>query len=220
MCFLCLRFRRSTGLAGNLTSPSTDFAPASSPSADESPGGQQRGSIVGLRATKFSSSLGTASSLSPSPGLTETSPSPTAGSLAKPKPLPKPRPWSIVGLDRKSGEMTSVVGGSGESPPGGRADDDADSSTLSAASGSPSTRKSSVRDLINNMNRGEPSPGAAASASAKKGNSLPRGTPASSTATAAGDASPKTTAKKESTSDDPRILKLDDDFGYDDVMEV
>ena len=34
----------------------------------------------------------------------------------KPRPPPKPRPWSLVGVDRKSGEYTVVEGG-GVTPP-------------------------------------------------------------------------------------------------------
>ena len=32
--------------------------------------------------------------------------------------------------------------------------------------------------------------------------------------------SPSFAKKKDSTSDDPRILKLEDDFAFDDVMDV
>ena len=32
--------------------------------------------------------------------------------------------------------------------------------------------------------------------------------------------SPSVAKKKDSTSDDPRILKLEDDFAFDDVMDV
>ena len=115
--------------------------------------------------------------------------------------------------------------------------------TTSAASSSiaapvPAARKSSVRDLINNMNRaGGDKAGEGKSAETtptadvfrRKGNSLPRGTtpPAAAaatdekTATTGSSSSPRVAAKAaESTSDDPRILKLDDDFAYDEVLDV
>ena len=103
----------------------------------------------------------------------------------------------------------------------------------------PAARKSSVRDLINNMNRaGGDKAGEGKSAETtptadvfrRKGNSLPRGTtPPTAAAAAASDdksttgssSSPRVAAKAaESTSDDPRILKLDDDFAYDEVLDV
>jgi hypothetical protein len=122
----------------------------------------------------------------------------------KPKPLPKPRPWSIVGVDRKSGEVTSV----------GKSDRKSDE--LKA----PGTSKNSVRDLINNMNKTETTTPAATSAAEtkqqqRKVSSLPRGTQPPGS----GD-SPKTGKKISSTSDDPRILKLEDDYSYEGVMDV
>ena len=97
-------------------------------------------------------------------------------------------------------------------------------------------RKSSVRDLINNMNKAGGGTGdksvettPTADVFRRKGNSLPRGTtpPAddklSTAATGIGgsSSSPRVGAKAaESTSDDPRILKLEDDFAYDEVLDV
>ena len=182
---------------------------------------------------------------------------PAVAGVPKPKPLPKPRPWSIVGVDRKSGEMTSVIKSSADAANSGSAPEQQDSSksqastakttsttTTSATSSSiaapvAAPRKSSVRDLINNMNRaGGDKAGEGKSAETtptadvfrRKGNSLPRGTtpPAAaastddkSATTAGSSSSPRVAAKAaESTSDDPRILKLDDDFAYDEVLDV
>jgi len=83
----------------------------------------------------------------------------------------------------------------------------------------------SVRDRVASMNK----PGGSESnegAAKKKGNSLPRSsdglTGPSSSAKSPGikaKNSPKN-FRKESTTDDPRILKLDDDFMYEDTVNV
>ena len=64
--------------------------------------------------------------------------------------------------------------------------------------------------MINNMNKeGD---------GKKKGSSLPRGTQPPTSENSAN--SPKTGKKNDSTSDDPRILKLEDDYAYEGVMDV
>ena len=199
-----LNFNRSTGLAANLTSPTNEFSAApittSTPKeiTEEKPKEEQpKGSIVGLRSSKFNLE-GKKASPSPEakPRTTNLPPEETSSSHfnPKPKPLPKPRPWSIVGVDRKSGEVTSV--------------DNTEKPTV------PNDKPKSVRDMINNMNKDQN-----AGESKKKGSSLPRGTgPPSSGSDSAN--SPKTGKKTDSTSDDPRILKLDDDYAYEGVMDV
>ena len=200
---------------------------------------------------------------------------PTTGLGPRPKPLPKPRPWSIVGVDRKSGEMTSVSGGASSSPPSKLASDAIKSNTerqansqesdkektnenkfekfkeptrrQSSGSGSSAANRGSVRDMIKNMNKGQSGTNSTPAAE-RKGSSLPRGVqPQSSSSSTSGfsgvsdvarkfssenhksgTSSPGSTKKlsldKGSTEtresackDDPRILKLDDDF---DVLEV
>ncbi len=193
---------------------------------------------MGLRSSRFSSSGASPSSPSTAAAAnisshssneeeaTTTSP-PTM--QPKPKPLPKPRPWSIVGVDRKTGDLTSVSGESEKhkltssiSSTGGNS-----SAASAAAAQAAASRKSSVRDLINNMNKGGgdgPTPAPRKGAST----SLPRGVtpPTRSVAEEDEDAvdkekkAEKTKSKTECTSDDPRILKLDDDFAYDEVLDV
>ena len=199
--------KRSTGLAANLTSPTNEFATTNkerSNSGDdklvEKKDDMKGGSIVGLRSTKFSN-LDHRVKASPSPeakprtGVTNASPNADESTPLgpKPKPLPKPRPWSIVGVDRKSGEVTSV---------GDKGDVTAPNKPLPPAKGS-------VRDLINNMNKNE-------SSDKRKGSSLPRGTlPPDAEQSSAN--SPLM-SKKTETSDDPRIMKLDDDYAYEEVV--
>ena len=81
-----------------------------------------------------------------------------------------------------------------------------------------------MRDLINNMNKHErESPPPSVETGRRKGSSLPRGIapPTAGSGSSKTDAdSTDSAAKKQSTSDDPRILKLDDDFAYDDVLDV
>ena len=255
---------RSTGLAGSLTSPTTEAAddsgvvvgggvPATSPTA-------KGGSIVGLRATKFSTSR-PSSNLS-SLQSSDSTDQPAVAGVPKPKPLPKPRPWSIVGVDRKSGEVTSVIKTTADAANSDATPEhDSSKSQATATTQAPkatartttsttsssmvppvaAARKSSVRDLINNMNKaggdkGDKSAETTPTADVfrRKGNSLPRGTtpPAAAaedkSATAIGggggggsSSSPRVAAKAaECTSDDPRILKLDDDFAYDEVLDV
>lgn len=220
---------RSTGLVGSLTSPSHEavLSPVSTTKERSSSGDDidnkkddsaKGGSILGLRAAKFKASpevkprLTATTSSSPPTTTTASSTTGTSSTSSneplmgpKPKPLPKPRPWSIVGVDRKSGEVTSVSGA-------------ASSSSESKESASAAS-KASVRDLINNMNKetttGQPE------AAKRKGSSLPRGTqPPGDKSSAASSSSPSVAKKNTSTSDDPRILKLEDDYAYEGVMDV
>jgi len=213
---------RSTGLAANLTSPTNEFS--ASPMTTSTPKDiidekqakeeQPKGSIVGLRSSKFNLEK----KASPSPEAkprSSTSTLPTSTAVEdppvtsnshfnpKPKPLPKPRPWSIVGVDRKSGEVTSV-------------DTNEKQPTMTA----PNDKPKSVRDMINNMNKDGSTSVNAGETSKKKGSSLPRGTQAPTGSEISANSSPKTGKKTDSTSDDPRILKLDDDYAYEGVMDV
>ena len=199
-------------MAANLTSPTNEF-PATkerSNSGDDTiekkADVDSKGSIVGLRSSKFAN-LEKRASPSPEPkprnanaaAANEDSSTPLG---PKPKPLPKPRPWSIVGVDRKSGEVTSVTN-SGEA-----------SGTVEKSAGSKAG--SSVRDLINNMNKEQTT---GTSDKQRKGSSLPRGSqPPQAQPSDAN--SPKLSKKTDSTSDDPRILKLEDDYAYEGVMDV
>ena len=122
----------------------------------------------------------------------------------KPKPLPKPRPWSIVGVDRKSGEVTSVVDKGDKAPPG----------PSKGSVREPGPSKGSVRDLINNMNKETTN-------EKRKGSSLPRGSqPPEAGCHETSANSPKINKKTDCTSDDPRILKLEDDYAYEGVLDV
>jgi len=82
----------------------------------------------------------------------------------------------------------------------------------------------SVRDRIASMNKGEDR-GEVQAAKGRKGNSLPRsndglgGPPAKSPGMKAKN-SPKNFRKESDTTNDPRILKLDDDFMYEDTVNV
>merc|ERR1712062_930075 len=213
---------RSTGLAANLTSPTNEFSASpittSTPKEiDEKPKTEEpKGSIVGLRSTKFNLEKKASPSPEAKPRSTSTlptsaaaednTPSPAVPSThfnPKPKPLPKPRPWSIVGVDRKSGEVTSV-------------DTNEKQPTMTA----PNDKPKSVRDMINNMNKDGSTSVNAGETSKKKGSSLPRGTQAPTGSEISANSSPKTGKKTDSTSDDPRILKLDDDYAYEGVMDV
>lgn len=202
---------RSTGLAANLTSPTNEFSATPPTAKERSSSGDDSlleknvdskgGSILGLRSSKFAN-LEKKSSPSPEAkvrgSIVNNEDSSSAGVCPKPKPLPKPRPWSIVGVDRKSGEVTSVNANADKSEP------------------KQGPAKSSVRDLINNMNKDATNPG-----EKRKVSSLPRGLqppggePSESSAN-----SPRLGKKTDSTSDDPRILKLDDDYSYEGVMDV
>lgn len=211
-------------MAANLTSPTNEFSASpittSTPKEiDEKPKTEEpKGSIVGLRSTKFNLEKKASPSPEAKPRSTSTlptsaaaednTPSPAVPSThfnPKPKPLPKPRPWSIVGVDRKSGEVTSVD--TNEKQP----------TTVS------NDKPKSVRDMINNMNKDgggtSSSTVNAGETSKKKGSSLPRGTQAPTGSEISAN-SPKTGKKTDSTSDDPRILKLDDDYAYEGVMDV
>ena len=253
----------STGRASNLTSPTADFSPdissaASKPfpapsstsdtktvsedvdgvSAPPEKIKHSSSSIIGLRAATFDSGSKTKTE-----EVTED----------KPRPPPKPRPWSIVGVDRKSGEYTQVEA-SGQVTPGPEPElsDEVESEESEARGdtgrrGSAVNRGGSVRDMIANLNKPEKETSGTVggllggqsvrdriasmnnqgSEVKKKGNSLPRSGVAEAINPAAGSKSPGVKAKasphnfrKESTTDDPRIMKLDDDFMYEDSVNV
>ena len=169
----------------------------------------------------------------------------------KPRPPPKPRPWSIVGVDRKSGEFTQVeASGAGTPPQEPEEDIEAEEGENKdmGRRGSAANRGGSVRDMIANLNKPEKETSGTVggllggqsvrdriasmnnqgSDVKKKGNSLPRTgvaeaiNPAASSAKSPGvkaKASPHN-FRKESTTDDPRIMKLDDDFMYEDSVNV
>lgn len=133
-------------------------------------------------------------------------------------------------MDRKSGEYTQLE-------------------SSATAEGSISVEKeentsgpgaiSSVRDRIASLNKPD-SPGSASSVAPtnirdrianmnkntelevnkRKGNSLPRSTEPVSKSPGTRPKNSPNNRKKDSTSDDPRILKLDDDFMYDDTVNV
>ena len=170
-----------------------------------------------------------------------------------------------MGVDRKSGEITSVGGASPPKHGSGEKTGTGDTADTGAATGGGNTRPqpksrqssgTSVRDMINNMNKGKNNTGGS---SEKKGSSLPRGVqpPGGPSAVSdvarkfstdnnqqrGGSSEPLCSSKKVSTAsssteksnstldpkrggdstkactnrDDPRILKLDDEF---DVLEV
>merc|ERR1719445_1314719 len=248
---------RSTGRASNLTSPTTDFSPESSKTfsdvkntsgSDDVDGGgvsvpekikHSSSSIIGLRAATFDTTSKSKTDLNES--LEE----------SKPRPPPKPRPWSIVGVDRKSGEFTQVESGAITPPsPAAGGDDDQENEDKSenkneARRGSLANR-GSVRDMIANLNKPEKETSGTVGGLLggqsvrdriasmnnqsgdvkKKGNSLPRTVEAINPG--AGSKSPGVKPKnnsphnyrKESTTDDPRIMKLDDDFMFDDSVNV
>ena len=243
----------STGRASNLTSPSSDFSPDTTLTADstqdEVDGGagsapekikHSSSSIIGLRAATFDTSP---SSGSGSKTKTEVSESPEE----KPRPPPKPRPWSIVGVDRKSGEFTSLetdqlTPASPETIAEVETEKTEDRRSSLAGRGS-------VRDMIANINKPEKEVGGTVGGllgggqsvrdriasmnnqgdpggpggGKKKGNSLPRTAEAINTAATSPGIKPKNSPhnfRKESTTDDPRILKLDDDFMYEDTVNV
>jgi hypothetical protein len=221
-------------------------------------------SIIGLRAAAFDplpikAAGGPADLSAPSDDI--------AG--PKPRPPPKPRPWSLVGVDRKSGEFTQVESsssavGSGENSAaadplndesehrttgrggflvpqrvgvgiGGSVRDRIASlnkpETAANAAGGILGGGGSVRDRIANMNKSAVAGGGAASDAVtdkqRKGNSLPRTVAEASSSASAGSSpscrpknSPKNLRKESDTTDDPRILKLDDDFMYEDTVNV
>lgn len=192
-------------MAANLTSPTNEFATKErSNSGDDTIEKKEDkgGSIVGLRSTKYGTKLDKKNSPSPEAKPRSNVSNEDSTSKPKPKPLPKPRPWSIVGVDRKSGEVTSVTNN----------DNNQNKTAVAAASGGGEKPKgASVRDLINNMNKE-----ATTSDVKRKVSSLPRGSqPPDSSAN-----SPKLSKKTDSASDDPRILKLEDDYAYEGVMDV
>jgi hypothetical protein len=215
---------RNTGLSTSISNPSNQSQPSpdlqknfvDEPKTSETETiKHSSSSIIGLRAAAFEAGK---------------SKSEDTDELNKPRPPPKPRPWSIVGVDRKSGEYTQL-----------------ESSAM--AEGSISAEKeentsgpgaiSSVRDRIASLNKPD-SPGSASSVAPtnirdrianmnknselevnkRKGNSLPRSTEPVSKSPGTRPKNSPNNRKKDSTSDDPRILKLDDDFMYDDTVNV
>eukprot|EP00090_Calanus_glacialis_P000689 TRINITY_DN10463_c0_g1_i2.p1 TRINITY_DN10463_c0_g1~~TRINITY_DN10463_c0_g1_i2.p1 ORF type:complete len:1522 (-),score=274.97 TRINITY_DN10463_c0_g1_i2:738-5303(-) len=233
---------RSTGRASNLTSPTSDFSPENPKSFQADLKNSENltenapekikhssSSIIGLRAANLDASKS-------KNDLSEVEES-------RPRPPPKPRPWSIVGVDRKSGEYTQVDGGTITPPsPTEHSPDLEEKLEKGERRGSLANRGSvrdmianlnkpekeglgsvggllgaqSVRDRIASMNKGDPEP-------QKKGNSLPRNTEGVSSSAKSPGIKPKNSPhnfRKESTTDDPRILKLDDDFMYEDTVNV
>ena len=215
---------RNTGLSTSISNPSNQSQPipdlqknfVDEPKTSETETiKHSSSSIIGLRAAAFEAGK---------------SKSEDTDELNKPRPPPKPRPWSIVGVDRKSGEYTQLE-------------------SSATAEGSISAEKeentsgpgaiSSVRDRIASLNKPD-SPGSASSVAPtnirdrianmnknselevnkRKGNSLPRSTEPVSKSPGTRPKNSPNNRKKDSTSDDPRILKLDDDFMYDDTVNV
>ena len=246
----------STGRASNLTSPTSEFSPepsdpgttpalSSSPAQQDTPANNppapekikhSSSSIIGLRAATFDTGAGAVR-------VEETE-------EAKPRPPPKPRPWSIVGLDRQSGEVSTVEPHQDrENSPGRPASPAAEPEPGPAAVASRGSVRdmianlnkpeageagggsvggllgaASVRDRIASMNKGEGGGGAGGN-DRRKGNSLPRATDGL-TAGSSSAKSPGLAAKhsphnlRRDTTDDPRILKLEDDFMYEDTVNV
>ena len=241
----------STGRASNLTSPSSDFSPESHSTAlpadsntDEVDAGSgsapekikhSSSSIIGLRAATFDTTSGSGSKTK-----TEVTESPEE----KPRPPPKPRPWSIVGVDRKSGEFTTLETDQQLTPASPETISEVENEKTEGRRSSLANR-GSVRDMIANINKPEKEGAGTVGGllgggqsvrdriasmnnqadSKKKGNSLPRTAEAINTAATSPGMKPKNSPHnfrkdKESTTDDPRILKLDDDFLYEDTVNV
>lgn len=234
---------RSTGRGSNLTSPSLESCEVGEVGGD-SLVHSTSGSIIGLRAATFDTSNSSKSRSELAEGQ-ETEDS------NKPRPPPKPRPWSIVGVDRKSGELTQVDGR--VSPPSPLRESSSPEPGEDAAQGQANRRNSlasrgSVRDMIANLNKPEKEVGGtvggllgagsvreriasmnkpqtsatSSSTSNIEKNSLPRNNEQKSPVTTLKNKnSPKNFRKESSgTQDDPRILKLEDDFMYEDTVNV
>merc|ERR1712029_1033755 len=75
----------------------------------------------------------------------------------KPRPPPKPRPWSIVGVDRKSGEYTAVESGTVTPPSPVDEVNDSDEKLESKSDNRRGSfaNRGSVRDMIANLNKPE-----------------------------------------------------------------
>ena len=244
----------STGRASNLTSPSSDFSPETQPGLptdshqDEVDGGagsapekikHSSSSIIGLRAATFDTTSGSGSG----PG-SKTKTEVTESPEEKPQPPPKPRPWSIVGVDRKSGEFTTLETDQQLTPASPETISEVENEKTEGRRSSLANR-GSVRDMIANINKPEKEGAGTVGGllgggqsvrdriasmnnqadSKKKGNSLPRTAEAINTAATSPGMKPKNSPHnfrkdKESTTDDPRILKLDDDFMYEDTVNV
>jgi len=232
----------STGRASNLTSPTTDFSPENpksfQPDVKSSETGPENApekikhsssSIIGLRAANFDASKS-------KNDISEVEES-------RPRPPPKPRPWSIVGVDRKSGEYTQVDGGTVTPPSPTENSPDSEEKLEKSERRNSLANRGSVRDMIANLNKPEKeglgSVGGLLGAQSvrdriasmnkgdpetkKKGNSLPRNNEGVSSSAKSPGIKPKNSPhnfRKESTTDDPRILKLDDDFMYEDTVNV
>ena len=268
----------STGRASTLTSPTSDFSPdlaknfpsSNDTSREEKEQKEEKEEAIYQAPEKIKHSSSSIIGLRVAVNPPTTSKSrndlatPTSGGAGdqeevspKPRPPPKPRPWSLVGVDRKSGEYTSVEGG-GVTPPQPdqgeveeeeeEGDDEKGSGASEGRRGSLVTKErgsvrdmiaslnkpekegvggtvggllgaGSVRDRIASMNKGDP-----ADSKPRKGNSLPRNTEGLSTSAKSpglkAKNSPKNLRKESDTASDPRILKLDDDFMYEDSGNV
>ena len=147
----------STSRASNLTSPSSDFSPDTALTSDSTQDEVDAGSgsapekikhssssIIGLRAAAFDTSSGSGSKTK-----TEITESPEE----KPRPPPKPRPWSIVGVDRKSGEFTTVE--TDQLNPGSPETITEVENEKTEGRRSSLANRGSVRDMIANINKPE-----------------------------------------------------------------
>ena len=226
----------STGRASNLTSPTSDFSPESRQHEVDGECSAEKikhssSSIIGLRAATFDTSGKTKTE------LVVDSPD------EKPRPPPKPRPWSIVGVDRQSGEFTAVETDQ-LNPASPETITELEAEKTEGRRGSLANR-GSVRDMIANLNKPEKEGAGTVggllgggqsvrdriasmnnqSDSKRKGNSLPRTAEAINSAATSPGIKPKNSPhnlrkESENTTDDPRILKLDDDFMYEDTVNV
>merc|ERR1712013_733708 len=138
---------RSTGRASNLTSPTTDFSPENPKSFQADVKSSETGpenapekikhsssSIIGLRAANFDASKS-------KNDISEVEES-------RPRPPPKPRPWSIVGVDRKSGEYTQVDGGTVTPPSPTENSPDSEEKLEKSERRNSVANRGSVRDMI------------------------------------------------------------------------
>ena len=267
--------------SSNLTSPSGEFAdqlsaagklPTAAADTKQVAGEttetikHSSSSIIGLRAAAFDQPA-KATTKPADPEMSAAGPPSDDIAGPKPRPPPKPRPWSLVGVDRKSGEFTQVESsssntsvadstataetndesehrrpgllggsrGSGGGGVGGSVRDRIASLNKPESVSGPVAigAGGSVRDRIANMNKSAVGGGSAAAdatsmadnaafSKQRKGNSLPRtaAETSSSSPHCRPKNSPKNLRKESDTTDDPRILKLDDDFMYEDTVNV
>ena len=211
-------------------------------------------SIIGLRAATFDQGQAAAATSKSRTDLSHLQAEAAAETEAKPRPPPKPRPWSIVGVDRKSGEFTSVETSAGAQAEDAEAAKDTGKDAAKDTAKEPEqgggvAQRGSVRDMIANLNKPEgggggtvggllgggsvrdriasmnkdPAKDSAKDAAKKKGNSLPRTAVAEAInpgAKSPAKSSPHSFRRTESPKDDPRIMKLEDDFMYEDPVNV